>query len=287
LGSSRMELGFSAPAFRRQYPQYEVTQLAVSGSQPIAALEDLANDQAFKGVVICDVFEGSFEPDRWSSQDYVVKRYHSGQSLDFELNLQSSLFFQERFTIVNPFLNLGKLAVLLATTRSLRAPSHVTTFSDRFQAADFAKIPDMARFRANQRSRILAAKEQRSSPDEWLSRARRVAELARRIQERGGKVAFVHMPNGRFFADELEKRYPRASYWDNFAREGSVIAIRAEDYPELSNFNMPDEVHLDVRDVPRFTEALMVVLAERGVLPDLFRRGQAIWRREAERSGGS
>ena len=52
-----MQMGLVTPVFRRELPHYRIAQLAIAGRQPVATLEDLADDPSFTGLAICD-----FEP---------------------------------------------------------------------------------------------------------------------------------------------------------------------------------------------------------------------------------
>jgi len=44
LGASRIQLGFSPPAFRAALPRWTYVQLAIDGTQPAGSLRDLAAD---------------------------------------------------------------------------------------------------------------------------------------------------------------------------------------------------------------------------------------------------
>lgn len=73
LGSSRLQLAFDTETFRQRFPDYDVVQLAVGGSPPIATLRDLANDVGFKGIVLCSMMAASFGHDRWDAQQAYVE----------------------------------------------------------------------------------------------------------------------------------------------------------------------------------------------------------------------
>ena len=89
----------------------------------------------------------------------------------------------------------------------------------------------------------------------------------RRIQARGGRVVFLREP----VADEHlaidEANYPRARYWDAYARVAPATRIDFRDEPALADFVLPDSSHIDGVDVPRFTAAMARVLARHGLNP--------------------
>ena len=57
VGTSRMELAYSAQAFAAAAPQLRGIQLAINGVPAIGVLEDLASDPAFQGVAVVDIDE--------------------------------------------------------------------------------------------------------------------------------------------------------------------------------------------------------------------------------------
>ena len=88
----------------------------------------------------------------------------------------------------------------------------------------------------------------------------------RRIEARGGQVVFVRMPTSDEHWELDERYYPRAQYWDRLGSITGVATVHFADDPRTSAFSCPDTSHLDYRDAPRFTEGLLEVLVERGVL---------------------
>ncbi len=267
LGGSRIELGFSMQEFRRLYPDHTPVQLAVNGTQPVAALRDLASDDSFRGIVICDATEWSLERKFWDSQEYLVRQYRAGGPLDSAWNLRASLFVQTHLAMAGPFLNLAKIGAVALTRRRFRAPYHVITFPDRSQHADFQKIDDLKAFQAQQAKRVAAAKYPDTTPQQWLQATAEVEAMAQKIWDRGGKVVFLRMPMGRLMRRSLDERYPRKLYWDPIASRARSPFIRAGDYPALGDFEVPDQAHLDYRDTASFTRGLACVLAAREVLP--------------------
>jgi hypothetical protein len=93
------------------------------------------------------------------------------------------------------------------------------------------------------------------------------APLVESIQKRGGKVIFARFPTSGEHRVLDERYYPRREYWDRFAARTPALAIHFDDVPALSRFELPDTSHLDSRDTPAFTEALIEELARRGVIP--------------------
>ena len=94
----------------------------------------------------------------------------------------------------------------------------------------------------------------------------RVDSLVRQIQRRDGEVVFVRMPSS---GDRLAMEndfHPRESYWENLASRIGGVWIHFEDLAEIITVRCPDNSHLDYRDAPRFTAALVRELVSRGVV---------------------
>jgi hypothetical protein len=88
---------------------------------------------------------------------------------------------------------------------------------------------------------------------------------AGRIEQSGGRVIFVRYPVSGLIWKQLEKNYPRAAYWDEFAQHTRFATVHFKDYPELQ-FQCPDYSHLDMSQSPVFTQALAKILLERKLI---------------------
>jgi len=262
LGTSRILLAFSPPAFAQALPDWTYVQLAIDGSQPAGSLIDLARDPDFRGVAIVDTTESGITPDNWRRQDAYVRAYHR--------RWRAPGAMAERWLATEV---QRRLALLSDTgthvlANGWTAPPYVTTFADRTQFADFSRT-DVAKQRQRQLDRI-AAEGHPPPPTErdaaaWLDQALRIEPFVAQIQARGGRVVFVRMPacDERWAADERET--PKALFWDRFATRTHALAIHFADYSALRDFACPDTDHIDSKDAARFTSALLAILRDRGV----------------------
>lgn len=250
LGASRMQLGFSPGQFRRRFPNHHVVQLAIDNSQPMAVLRDLAADERFVGTVVCSVTPECFESQTWESQRAYVDYFHNDFSTLVAARRLLSGHIQERLVLAN-----------------CRKPRYLVTRLDRSRSADYTQV-DLARHRALRRQASDAAPATPPDQDRWLNDARTIDGWVKQIQARGGKVAFVVFP----VADELyqieNQRYPKSHFWDRLVAVSSAKMIHFKEVPALSGFDCPDLSHLDQRDTPRFTDALLDELIRCDILSD-------------------
>jgi hypothetical protein len=262
LGTSRLLLGASLATLERELPDWKIVQLAIDGTQPAGSLIDLAEDPQFRGVAIVDTIESGITPDAWDRQAAYIATYHRGWRAPGAI-AERALATQVQ----------SRLAILSDTAmhvlgNGFSAPPYVTTFADRSQDADYTKT-DVPALKRRQLERIRAAAHPQpataAEADAWLPQALAMEPYVDQIQARGGRVVYVRMPvcDERWAADERD--VPKALFWDRLAARTHALAIHFADYPTLRDVACPDTSHIDSRDAPRFTHALLAILRDRGL----------------------
>jgi hypothetical protein len=261
LGASRIHLAFSQAAFTAALPGWTAVQLAIDGSQPAGSLIDLARDPAFRGVAIVDTLETGLNLDNRSRQDPYVEAYHRRWRAPGQM--------AERWlaTRVQSQLALLSDTGLHAIASGWTSPRYVTTFADRTQFADYG-LTDVASRRQKLIGRLapVTPPDQRAS-DDWLAVALGLEPYIAQIQARGGAVVYLRMPtcDERWVIDQQHE--PRPLFWNRLAAVTRATAIHFADYPTLRDFECPDTSHIASKDGPRFTRALIDILADKGVIP--------------------
>jgi len=267
LGASRIQVGFDTDLFRSEFPNYRLVQLAFAGEHPLATLRDLAGDENFHGVVICAIVPVGFLEELRDDQQEFVDYYHRGMTLNSVLNRHIATFLQEHLVVVNPSVNLLRIAELLLRHHEVPEPYHVVAHRDRSRSADFSRA-DVAALRGRRAANSRKALEHPPSisPEAWLAQVRQIEPWVRRIQKRGGQVVFVRFPTTGVFLQAQEHGFPRRECWDRLAAATGAVTIHFQDVPGMSGFDCPELSHLDYRDAPRFTQALLDELVRRGML---------------------
>jgi len=250
-----------------------VVQLAIPGYDPLRVLRDVASDEHFRGILVCGVNDRGFTPDEHSSKWFVLY-YHREWTLNKRINWLITSALQNRLICLNSRVGLKNVAVQLHETHHLPKPLYSIRRADRSVQIDFqsptiadelARDPDL-----NPRTDgfdIAPPDHTHAPPDLWLERAKEFDELAKRIQARGGKVAFIVMPVSGATLKTAEHYYPRKDYWDKFAAITSAETIHFQDVPALNAFDPPDTSHIDQRDAPAFTKAVCEELKRRNIFP--------------------
>lgn len=274
VGASRIQLDFSTSTFRKLFPDHHLVQLAIDGKYPLATLHDLANDEKFQGIVICGIdSQGLRRANRDAQQDY-VDYYRREATRNNMLNSQIGCWLQSQLVVMSPQVNLKKVTVRMLRHLPLPKPVYLTTHFDRSRSADYEMI-DLKEHRQWRIDRMRNRRKEVStlSPEQWLAEAFEIEPAIEKIQKRGGQVVLVHLPISGPTLEAAERNFPKVKFWDRFAANTRAVAIHFLDHPQLANFECPDTSHLDYRDAPRFTVALLEILTERGVL-----RRQTLWR---------
>lgn len=243
-----------------------MTQLAIQGKHPVASLLDISADERFKGTVICAVISEGLQESSWDRQTEYVDYYHNQSNTLSNLESLLAMLVNSQFVVTSSTLKCDNLAHCLVFRGELPIPSHISTNFDRSRLADFSLL-DNVDHRGNRISRTNQSRDSPvASPNEWLESFKTIEKAIKKIHDRGGKVVLVRFPTDDEHWELDELKYPRANYWDRMAAVTSAETIHFADFPELSRFDLPDTSHLDYRDAPAFTSALLEILEDRGIL---------------------
>ena len=247
-------------------------QLAIVGTSPLFALEDLADDQNFKGRVLVgvapDVFFSGYEY-RSGWVKYVQHQSPServGKWLSMHLIEPYLAFYDDDFAL---FTVLKRQAWPARPNKdTYMEPRKLgNTEADRNNRM-WSKVEDDAEYRALARHiwdqefhdpppTVAEVEENKRTLDTQIARA---AAAVAKLRRRGVPVLFLREPSsGEYLAFE-QRDFPRAATWDVLLAKTGAPGIHFEDYPELQGFNMPEWSHMGGADADRFTAALYAVI---------------------------
>lgn len=261
VGTSRALFGFDLAILARETGHDNVRQLAIAATHPLAALEELASDPDFEGSILCELTAESLAIGRWDSQRPYLDRRAEHFSVPARWGSFIRANVEERIVLLNPALStlnrvkwkhfgMTDVRTQWSAERSAACvPGHEMPMDWTLAAADAAL--------ASARMDLL---------DSFDRQLRQLDELINRLNARGIPVVFIRAP----VAQEVEALYehylPRAKYWDRMEAQIAAPFIRADDFPALSSFHLPDGSHLCGADQQAFTHALADVLRARGLL---------------------
>lgn len=270
IGSSRILTGFSTDRFRERFPKVPIAQLGIPECAPLKILDDLASDERFHGVVICELNEAALLEsvrEKYGQQEHIdYHQRHAVSSDTVNLRLESAV--QRALCVRSPQLSLEQLLFRGIERGTLPEPTPWTMQFDRRQLADY-RGPEAARSRALTigkmhhwfRENIVSV----PAPDDWLASALQTENAVKRIEARGGLVVFVRFPSSDETWELESRHFPKVDYWDKFAANTSAVAIHFRNVPTLAKTECPDTSHVDYRDADRFTNRLMDEIMRRRI----------------------
>ena len=269
LGASRMLTDFSPAILKANYPEYIISNLAISGQGCISVLNDLANSSNFNGTAICDITEEVIlrSDDSISFEPY-KNYFHNNFKLNTKINREITTFLQSEFAIFCPYLNLLKVAGDFAEKHRLRTPRYVVNYPDRSVLGDFALIDTfkLQKERLQSAKDVYAGFSKSISTDNFFSGAKNLEKNVNKIRSRGGDVVFVRFPTSGEYLKLDEYYFPKSIYWDKLSDSTNLKTINSLDYPTLRLFHCPDYSHIDKKDVGKFTVNLIGELRKMKVL---------------------
>jgi hypothetical protein len=269
LGASRIQYGLSPGILRDEAKKMgidlEASMLAINGHYPLAALRDLADDDAFSGVAVVGVDARGLQKRHREMQAKWITFYRHDWTPARDLH-RTLLTQVQRFAIAaRPDFSWSTLLARQLNGHGFPSREYVTFYADRSGGTDYSRS-DIARVR-EARIRDLRdyyATTASISPMQWLEDNADAIAWCERIHTRGGRVVFYREPvSGEHLALD-EMRFPRSEFWDVLANKMPATMIDFRDDPTL-NIATPDTSHIDAKDIDAHTRAFVRVLERKGV----------------------
>ncbi len=266
LGASRIEFGIDPLVLGKRLPGYRPVMLAINGTYPMATLHDLANDPAFRGVVICDVESNGLLGAYRSMQQPYVDYYHTQWTPSWRWHRRMLSWWQQHALIADP--RFGVLASLRHKWVGGQPFRDYVRYSENRSGGLNYQLTDVEgakrHFAETVENNIANLPEH--GPASWQAGLAPVFDDVRRIQARGGQVIFYESPIRGLQNEVMERVYPRDQYWQRFSAASPAPVLSAHDVPALMAFPLPDDSHLDARDRAAYTQVLADELLKRELL---------------------
>jgi hypothetical protein len=272
VGSSRIKYDLDQQTWTNLTGDTPI-QLAIEGSSPVPALDNLAADPKFKGKLVVDVTEGLF----FSNSNFAngqpreridyFKKVTPAQRFSFQINkfLESKLVFLDKESY--------SLNALLNETRIPNRPGvfEMPIFPREFGLVHFNRQDYMSdRF-------VLDSNETNTVKNIWVffskmpspppptgasldSIMNHIKDDVDKIKARGGQVLFVRTPSSGPYLQAEMGGFPRNVYWDKLLEVTKSPGIHFLDYPAIANFQCPEFSHLKPADATIFTRNFVDIL---------------------------
>jgi hypothetical protein len=269
LGASRIQFAVD-PKRVEAATGHATAMLAINGQYPLAALRWLANDTPFRGLVIMGIDARGLSGPVWNMQQPWIDHYRKRWTLARKFNRDMLTPLQEHLVIArSPFAAVNLVRRDWAGF-GLPFNDYVVMRPDRLGELDYRRT-DIAAIRARRIADIhqYYLEHPPEPAAQWLAALDEVSGWVRTIQARGGQVVFLREPSADEHLAADERAYPRADYWDVYAKRSPAMLIDFRDAPAFGAITLPDTSHIDGTQIAAFTEALLATLRERGIIGHL------------------
>ena len=271
IGASRIKFDLDIPTWERLTGEKAI-QLAIVGTSCMPTLQDLANDERFKGKLIIDVIESvlfSGLPRDKSALD-AISYYHKEtpaqkMSSFIDYGLESRIVFLEEGKFgLNSFLYRLKIPNRPGAMGPPDFPKEfsVTTFDrQNHMTPMFLADPQLQKIQiGNWTARGSFRKTPGLTGKSLDTVFEKIKTSIDKIRSRGGQVLFVRPPsNGGYWENECLV-YPRGEYWDRLLKYTGCAGVHFKDYPVIRDLTCPEWSHLSPQDAVVFTRHLVEII---------------------------
>ena len=273
VGSSRIKFDLDIPLWQ-QLTGTKAIQLSCVGSTPLPILQDLGNDEKFKGRIVLDVTEVLFfsdaPPNRITPEENL--KYYKEETPAQKVSFQINRFLESNFV----FLDKDRLS-LNAKLSKLRIPNRPGVFEfplfpDGFGRSKFSRQEYMTEqflTDSNQQNQVrgvwaflggMAGKMPPVTANRIDSMLNLVKTAVDKIRARGGEVIFVRTPSsGPYWMGE-NRGFPREKYFDRLLQFTQSKGIHFLDYAATKDLTCPEFSHLSMADASLYTKELVRIL---------------------------
>jgi len=276
IGSSRIKFDLDIPAWKTLTGENAV-QLSLVGTSPRLLLQDLANDENFKGKLVVDVTEVLF----FSQNPVFHKSAKEATSFYKKQTPSEYLSSKINFALESQFVFLEeKRFALSSLLNDLEIPNRpgvfaVPPFPKGFEWTKFDRQTYMSegfladtnllnRQTAIWKKLIMADKTPPLNGDALKAVFVEIKTAVDKIKSRGGQVIFIRTPSSGPMAEGESKVYPRVAYWDALLSFTGTKGIHYTDDPVTANLTCPEWSHLAPKDAISYTYRLVNQLRQRG-----------------------
>ena len=256
LGSSRIRADLRTSEIKKRWPSCTPVDLAINGFSYQSMLSDIAADPSIRGLVLVDdtpYVDARIFPDSEKKAREWVGQYH-GTFTPVTSTVHLGQFFRLFYFLQNRDYSWIRLFGLIAGEG--HGSNVYSMDSNRDTYFDFSKATqaELDVERHKEYPKIIT--------DALLlhSRFERIASDVKKIEGRGGRVVFLYLPMGTQVRDIEAQQFPLSAYFDPLTTISGAIFIDYRLHPVLAAYDPPDNLHLDMREVPRFDSDLLPIV---------------------------
>ncbi|MCA1714123.1 MAG: hypothetical protein LC715_03005 [Gammaproteobacteria bacterium] len=269
IGSSRVLFDVQLPVWERLTGERPI-QLALEGTSPVFALEDLAGDPDFTGRLLIGVTPVLFFSD-FSRRVGVLPYYREQTPSQRAGQWLSTRLLEPWLAYYDPDFALFTVLKRQPWPQRRSVPPDVEVRKLSVADADrntrmWHKVEHDPAYRALARDIWMRLLSSRPPPPPAAAIALRDKQIARaaasvaKLHARGVPVLFVRPPSAGAWAQVEQRAFARAETWDMLLLRSGAPGIHFEDHPALQGYELPEWSHLSASEADRFTAALVPII---------------------------
>ena len=236
-------------------------QLAIHGTSALTLLEDVASNEAFRGLLIVGLADTMFFQPFDGYGEY-VRRRGDFTSPSGRASIEIDHVLQRRLAFLDSSYRLSVLAHRLDPDfrAGVEGPKHdiwkVAEVGEQRQTHLWPRIETDERLREHARWAWKGFKEKYPYTPELIAKGhKRAVAAVQAIRARGGEVVFVRPPSGPQLRVNEEAQVPKARGWDTLLRNTGSVGVHIDDLPAAQNLTLPEWSHLNRECATVFTDA--------------------------------
>jgi len=243
-------------------------QLAIHGTSALTLLESVADDPAFKGVLIVGLADTMFfQP--FDGYGGYVKKWHEFRAPYRIVSNEIDHVLQRRIAFLDSNYRLSVLAYRLDPNfrPGVEGPKDdiwkLQEVGEHRQTWMWDRVEHDPAWRARTRWAWKGFKERFPFTPELIAKGQARAKTAvDKIRARGGDVVFVRPPSAPELRVNEEAQVPKEKGWDALVRGTQSIGIHIDDLPAAQGLTLPEWSHLSRKCATVFTDAYVRRLTE-------------------------
>jgi len=243
-------------------------QLAIHGTSALTLLEDVATNEAFRGVLIVGLSDTMFFQPFDGYGEY-VRRRGDFTSPSGRISAELDHMLQRRLAFLDSNHRLSVVAHRLDPDfrPGVEGPKHdiwkVSEVGENRATWMWPRVELDPQVRARTRWAWKGFKEKYPYTPQLIAKGHARAKAAvSKIRARGGEVVFVRPPSAYELRVNEEAQVPKAKGWDALLRNTHSVGVHADDLPQAQNLILPEFSHLNRKCATVFTDAFVRRLTE-------------------------
>ncbi len=264
LGSSRIQCGVDPDLLSSSLHDVSVYNLSIGGTRSLDALEFLAEQPAFKGVVVVEIWPlvqlGQQDQTPYLEKWKLFVNGFEQPTASQHLEARFDRALESRMRLLHGELNLNQVATRVLRTRKVLYPLE-SMLENRYTPLDFKRHDPVRVLRTEQKHKAQFGEMERLDEESLRAVLDRFEQASNKLRARGTRVVFFHPVVSGKTREREDEIFDTTQPWFGRLEQMSDEVVMYAEFDELNTLTCPDEIHLDRSQVSLQTNILAQELA--------------------------